>query len=309
MPNVPRSSAHSVPFLVKEGGPLIACVMQCLSGVSRTKAKGIIAGGGVQVEHQVVTRANHPVLAGQLVEINTRPSGAQRSKFNYNDYFTVVWEDDDVIVVDKRDEVLSMGVGHGSLNMKDLLDRYFADTHQRCRAHVVHRLDVRTSGLMMYAKSVEVQQLLTADWRSTIIDRRYVAVVEGEMPREQGHVESWLKDTDSMRVLSYRDQRPGTKWASTDWRLLQGTPAFSLVELHLHTGRKNQIRVHMQQLRHPIVGDRKYGSVTPNAKRLCLHAFRLAFHHPRTGEPLHFETPFPSYFLSFFQPQRPRSRQ
>ncbi len=205
-----------------------------------------------------------------------------------------------MIVVDKRDEVLSMGVGRGSLNMKDLLDRYFADTHQRCRAHVVHRLDVRTSGLMMYAKSVEVQQMLTADWKATVTDRRYVAVAEGDMGKPSGHIASWLHDTPSMRVVSTREQRPGAKWASTNWRLLQANEGFSLVELKLDTGRKNQIRVHLQVLRHPIVGDRKYGSVTPNARRLCLHAYKLAFIHPRTHQELQFSTPIPRYFLSFF---------
>lgn len=280
---------------------LLDFVMLKLKGISRTKAKGILAGGGVMVDHQVQTRHDFKVRPGMVVEVSTRrpqaSQGGQR-RFNCGQYFKVVYEDDDLIVVNKADEVLSMGVGHNSLNMKDLLDRYFIDTRQRCRAHVVHRLDTRTSGLMIYAKSVEVQQLLTADWHRTIADRRYVAVVEGTMDRQQGHVEGWLRDTQSMKVMSYRDNPGhGAKWASTDWRLLRQNQRFALLELHLHTGRKNQIRVHMQVLRHPIVGDYKYGATTDDARRLCLHAYKLAFHHPRTGQVLSFETPIPPYFL------------
>lgn len=278
--------------------PLLEFVMKKLDGISRSKAKAILTGGGVLVDKVTQTRHDFIVHPDSLVEISKHP-GTTRTRFDFSQYFSVVYEDADVIVVDKADEVLSMGVGRNSLNMKDLLDRYFVETHQRCHAHVVHRLDTRTSGLMVYAKSTEVQQMMIADWHSTVIDRRYVAVVEGTMPKEEGHVESWLKDTPSMKIVSSRTNNGG-KWASTDWRLLQQNDQFALLELHLHTGRKNQIRVHMQVLHHPIVGDYKYGSHIDGARRFCLHAFRLAFYQPRTGAPLHFETPIPPYFLTFF---------
>ena len=273
--------------------------MKSLAGISRTKAKSILSGGGVLVEHEVETHFDFKVMPDMIVEISKHPGGSTKS-FDYTPFFDIVYEDDDLIVVNKADEVLSMGVGRNSLNMKDLLDRYFVDTRQRCNAHVVHRLDARTTGLMMYAKSVEVQQLLTADWQKTIIDRRYVAVVEGEMEQEEGHVKSWLKDTDSLKIVSSRTNNGG-KWAWTDWRLLKRAPGLSLIELHLHTGRKNQIRVHMSLIHHPILGDYKYGARIDGAKRMCLHAFRLVFRHPRSGEALSFETPFPAYFMSFFK--------
>ena len=297
---VPHVDAKYTQFLSREELPLLEFVMKKLDGISRSKAKSILAGGGVLVDHQMQTRHDFAVKPDMLVEISKHPGG---TRFDFSQYFGVVYEDQDVIVVDKADEVLSMGVGKSSLNMKDLLDRYFVETRQRCHAHVVHRLDTRTSGLMVYAKSVEAQQKMIEDWHKTVIDRRYVAVVEGPIEKDEGHVESWLKDTPSMKIVSSRTNNGG-KWASTDWRLLQQNDRFALVELHLHTGRKNQIRVHMQVLHHPIVGDRKYGSQTEGAKRLCLHAFRLAFYQPMTGEALHFETPYPDYFLSFFRQKK-----
>ena len=304
--NVPQSAAAYTEFLVREGeeSGLLDYVMRKLSGISRSKAKAILANGGVLVDGKRVTRHDFALAPRQLVQVSKRRDADQGTRQGRRQqrerYYTVVYEDSDVIVVDKAEGVLSMGVGASSLNMKDLLDSYFAQTHQFCRAHVVHRLDVRTSGLMMYAKSVEVQQLLTADWQKTIIDRRYVAVVEGEMEQEEGHVKSWLKDTDSLKIVSSRTNNGG-KWAWTDWRLLKRAPGLSLIELHLHTGRKNQIRVHMSVIHHPILGDYKYGARIDGAKRMCLHAFRLVFRHPRSGEALSFETPFPAYFMSFFK--------
>lgn len=296
---VRRVDTKYTQFVAKEEMPLMDFIMKSLSGISKTKAKGILTGGGILVEHDVVTRHDFNIKPGMIVEISKHPGGSRKS-FDYTPYFDIIYEDDDVIVVNKADEVLSMGVGKSSLNMKDLLDRYFVDSRQNCTAHVVHRLDARTTGLMMYAKSTEVQQLLTKDWKKTIIDRRYVAVVEGEMKDEEGSVKSWLKDTESLKIVSSRTNNGG-KWAWTDWKLLKKGKGLSLIELHLHTGRKNQIRVHMSVLHHPILGDYKYGAKMDDIKRMCLHAYKLAFYQPRTGEPLNFETPFPAYFTSFFK--------
>ena len=296
---VRRVDTKYTQFVAKEEMPLMDFIMKSLNGISKTKAKGILTGGGILVEHDVVTRHDFNVKPGMIVEISKHPGGSRKS-FDYTPYFDIIYEDDDVIVVNKADEVLSMGVGKSSLNMKDLLDRYFVDSRQNCTAHVVHRLDARTTGLMMYAKSTEVQQLLTKDWKKTIIDRRYVAVVEGEMKDEEGSVKSWLKDTESLKIISSRTDNGG-KWAWTDWKLLKKGKGLSLIELHLHTGRKNQIRVHMSVLHHPILGDYKYGAKMDDIKRMCLHAYKLAFYQPRTGEPLSFETPFPAYFTSFFK--------
>lgn len=274
--------------------PLLEYVMHCLDGISRVKAKGILSGGGIRVDGQKVTRHDFMVEPGMLVEISRRSGNDPEEDFGR--YFGIVYEDDHLIVVDKADGVLSVGVGRDSLNMKRLLDDYFLATRQRFHAHVVHRLDTRTSGLMVYAKTIETQQLFINDWRGYVQDRRYVAVVDGVIDQAEGHIESWLIDTPWLKVISSPTDNGG-KWASTDWKLIRTNGHCSLLELHLHTGRKNQIRVHMRDLGVPIVGDRKYGCEYDPINRMCLHAFRLAFYHPITGELLHFETPIPSDFL------------
>ena len=288
---VPRNDDKMLVREVKQPAKLLEFVMHCLDGISRNKAKSILAHGGVTVDDQVQTHVDYPLDEGCIVKIRRHacPSSAN------SPHYRIVYEDRWVVVVDKQQGVLSMPVGAGSLNMKTLLDRHFTETRQRCTAHVVHRLDARTSGLMVYAKSVDVQQQMTADWHSTIIDRRYVAVVEGVMEEPQGKVESWLHDTDRMVVVS-SPVDDGGKWAATEWELIEQAPERSLLFLHLLTGRKNQIRVHMADIGHPVVGDGKYGHQDDPGMRMCLHAFRLAFHHPVTGEPLVFETPIPRYF-------------
>jgi len=290
---VPRNDDKAIVVHVKQPDKLLNFVMNTLDGISRNKAKSILGHGGVTVDGRVQSHVDYPLDEGSVVEIrrHARPSAVN------NPHYRIVYEDRWVVVVDKQQGVLSMPVGAGSLNMKSLLDRHFAETHQRCTAHVVHRLDCRTSGLMVYAKSVDVQQQMTADWHSTIIDRRYAAVAEGIVEQPEGTIESWLTDTPSMRVVSSPVDNGG-KHAITEWQLIETGPHRSLLHLHLLTGRKNQIRVHLADIGHPVVGDGKYGSQQRPGAPMCLHAWRLAFYHPATGEPMEFESPIPRYFTN-----------
>ncbi len=288
---VPRATDKSLAFTVRDEMGLLDFVMKCLDGISRNKAKSILTKGGVTVDRERQTRHDFRVMPGSVVTISRQPkTGAERSP-----HYRIVYEDRWIVVVDKQPGVLSMGVGAGSLNMKTLLDRHFTETRQRCTAHVVHRLDCRTSGLMVYAKSSQVQQDMTEDWHATVTDRRYVALVEGTMEDTEGRVESFLKDTKRMVVISSPTDNGG-KWAVTTWRLLEQGQKHAMLELKLLTGRKNQIRVHMADIHHPVVGDGKYGSQDDPGSRMCLHAFKLALKHPVTGEELTFETPIPPYF-------------
>ena len=299
-PHVPRHEMKVTTFLANEEMGLLDFILKKMDGISRNKAKGLLSHSLVKVDGNVEKQYNFVVKPDMVVEVTKNPRFMPMK--NFDRFFAILYEDEYLIVVDKADGVLSMGVGRGSLNMKILLDQYFAYTKQRCTAHVVHRLDTRTSGVMVYAKSVEVQQILVNNWHAHVRDRPYVAVVEGAMEKDHGHIESWLRDTPTRKVVSSPFNNGG-KWASTDWWVLDSNDDFSLIELHLNTGRKNQIRVHMEVLGHPIVGDYKYGSIEDSLNRLGLHAFRLAFMHPITHEELEFETPFPACFLDLFPEQ------
>ena len=165
--------------------------------------------------------------------------------------------------------------------------------------YIVHRLDRDTSGLMMFAKDEKTQNTLRDNWHDIVTDRRYVAVVAGEMEKDAGTVSSWLTDRTLYVYSSPTDD--GGKESVTHYRTIKRANGYSLVELNLETGRKNQIRVHMQDLGHPIIGDGRYGLEEINPiGRLALHAFKLCFYHPVTGELMRFETPYPAEFKKLF---------
>lgn len=279
--------------VVREETTLLDFILKEMDGISRNRAKDILAGHGVTVDRQHTTRFDLPLRPGQIVRISKHKHGG----LLLNKYVSIVYEDKDLIVIEKSEGILSMPATAKQYSAKQVLDEYFAKRHFKCTAHTVHRLDRETSGLMMYAKNLEIAQILEQQWHDIVYDRRYIAVVSGELTSEGGTVQSWLKDNKAYVTFSSPEDPGGGKFAVTHYHTLRRTPRCSLVELKLETGRKNQIRVHMQDLGHPVAGDRKYGNGYDPLHRLALHAYRLHFYHPRTGQLMQFETPFPRPFV------------
>ncbi len=264
---------------------------------SRNKIKATLQGRGIKVDGKCVTQFDYPLECGMKVAV----SKSKRNQLPFKSrYVRIVYEDRWLVVVEKNIGILSMAAGHSSLNVKSVLDDYFHKSHQRCRAHVVHRLDRDTSGLMVYAKDMETEQILEHNWHDIVYDRRYVAVVSGEMEQEGGTVANWLKDNKAYVTYSSPTDNGG-KYAVTHFRVLNRTTEHSLVEFKLETGRKNQIRVHTADLGHPVCGDIKYGNGDDPIHRLCLHAYLLCFRHPVTGEKMEFETLIPTDFRRLFK--------
>jgi tRNA pseudouridine32 synthase/23S rRNA pseudouridine746 synthase/23S rRNA pseudouridine1911/1915/1917 synthase len=222
--------------------------------------------------------------------------------------FPILFEDDDVIVIEKPAGLLATHtklVGRlareSQLTAENLLNDYVrkGQAKSKKRVWLVHRLDRETSGVMMFAKSEEVAEKFRADWAS-LTEKTYLARVGGLIEEESGTFESYLlEDADGYRVRSVaapdarRTSRGARtpKLARTEWRRLSTTDGTTLVEVKLKTGRKNQIRVHFSEAGHPVIGDEKYGG--ERASRLYLHALSLRFCHPRTGEWLEFTAPSP----------------
>ena len=177
-----------------------------------------------------------------------------------------------------------------------LLSDYVKKSDPRNKIFVLHRLDRDTSGLMMFAKNIHTQKKLQSDWNQMITERSYVAVVEGQLEKENGLITSYLKENAQMQV--YVTSEGDGKEAITRYRVARTNGNYTLVDLDLETGRKNQIRAQMQSIGHPIAGDYKYGAETDPAGRLMLHARKLFFIHPTTGEEMKFETRTPDAFVS-----------
>ena len=264
---------------------------------SRSKIKATLQGRGIKVDGKCVTQFDYMLEPGMKVSV----SKTKRNQNGFKSrYVKIVYEDRWLVVVEKNIGILSMAAGHSSLNVKSVLDNYFSKSRQRCRAHVVHRLDRDTSGLMVYAKDMDTEQIFERNWHDIVYDRRYVAVVSGEMENEGGTVANWLKDNKAYVTYSSPVDNGG-KYAVTHYHVLDRTTEHSLVAFKLETGRKNQIRVHTADMGHPVCGDVKYGNGDDPLHRLCLHAFLLCFTHPVTGERMEFETPVPTSFRRIFK--------
>lgn len=264
---------------------------------SRSKIKATLQGRGIKVNGKTVTQFDFPLKPGMKVAVSKTKKNQHGFKSRY---VKIVYEDRWLVVVEKNVGILSMAAGHSSLNVKSVLDDYFHRSRQRCRAHVVHRLDRDTSGLMVYAKDTEVEQEMEHNWHDIVYDRRYVAVVSGEMEDDEGTIANWLKDNKAYVTYSSPYDNGG-KYAVTHFHVLKRTTDHSLVEFRLETGRKNQIRVHCADMGHPVCGDTKYGNGNDPLHRLCLHAYRLCFFHPVTRMRMEFETMIPTEFRRLFK--------
>ncbi len=264
---------------------------------SRTKIKATLRGQGIKVNGRITTQFDYQLKPGMKVSISKAKRDGQQL---VSRYVKLVYEDRHIVVIEKAEGILSMAAGHSSLNVKSVLDDYFHKSHQRCTAHVVHRLDRETSGLMIYAKDMDTEQILEHNWHDIVYDRRYVAVVSGEIEDDGGTIANWLKDNKAYVTYSSPVDNGG-KYAITHFHVLARTTEHSLVEYRLETGRKNQIRVHSADMGHPVCGDMKYGNGDDPLHRLCLHAYRLDFYHPITGSRMEFETPIPPAFNRLFK--------
>lgn len=283
-------------YIVNSDALLLEWLVDNMQGMSRNKIKDTLHGRGIKVNGKIVTQYDYPLTPGMKISV----SKSKKNDTFKSRYVNLVYEDPYLVVIEKKPGILSMAAGHKSLNVKSVLDDYFHRTKQRCSAHVVHRLDRDTSGLMVYAKDMQTEQVLEHEWHDIVYDRRYVAVVSGEMEEDEGTIANWLKDNKAYVTYSSPIDNGG-KYAVTHFHVLDRTTEHSLVEYKLETGRKNQIRVHSADMGHPVCGDVKYGNGDDPIHRLCLHAYMLHFYHPVTRKRMEFETPIPSQFRMLFK--------
>ncbi len=237
-------------------------------------------------------------------DLELQPSDSVKVNFTHefkvfnNRRLKIVYEDDDIIVVEKGYGLLSMGNDKKPDNTAySILRGYVKWTNPLNKIFIVHRLDRDTSGLMMFAKSMEAKEKMQHNWNNMVLNRVYVAVVEGEPEEKEGTVKSYLVENSRYEVYSTDDPKKG-QLAVTRYRTIQTNGKYSLLELELDTGRKNQIRVHMHDLGHPISGDTKYGAEKSPLHRLALHAKTLRFIHPITRQIMDFSSRVPGGFMS-----------
>lgn len=291
MENKKSKTIADTAFVVTERSGLLDFLTLKLTHQSRNNLKSLLTHRQVTVDGRVVTQHDFPLKEEQTVRIVPVIRG-QKQK----DVLQIIYEDADLIVINKPASLLSIATDNkNGISAYHLLTDYVRRSNPKARIFVVHRLDRDTSGVLMFAKNEKLKLALQDNWGDIVSQRGYMAIVEGRLKEKNGRIRSWLKETKTLLVYSSPKAGDGLE-AITNYQVINETPDYSLLNIQLETGRKNQIRVHMKELGHSVVGDAKYGAKTNPLKRLGLHAHKLELRHPFSNQLLCFETEVPENF-------------
>lgn len=275
---------NEINFISDDNGLLLDILNYGLSNsFKRGKIKSFLEHSQVSINGVVTTKYNYPVQKGDSVSVCLTPSN------NIKIPFEVIYEDDYLIAINKPPGILSVATDSEKENTAFRILKECGKT-----VFVVHRLDRDTSGVLLFAKSREVKEKLQKNWDSTLY-REYIAVCEGVFKEKSGRAESYLKESKTHFVYSDKFGKNGKK-AITNYEVIKTSKKYSWLRINIETGRKNQIRVAMKDLGHPIAGDKKYGALTNPFKRLGLHASVLKIIHPVTEKVATFEAKIPRCF-------------
>lgn len=294
---------------VAEPAQLMDFLIAKMGGMAKSSVKQLLGQRRVKVGNAVQTRHDFPLHPGDVVTVS---SGRGNSQLTHPK-LRIVYEDDDLIVVNKQPGLLTVAATPGSSETTafSILRAYVKKQNARAGIYVVHRLDRETSGLLVFARSEELQHYMREYWRDLVTDRTYIALAEGILEPREGKITTWLTEDKRNAVVYSSPVDDGGDIAITNYKVLKtskrdevannpqlSTVNYQLVELHLETGRTNQIRVHLASKGCPVVGDRKYGHGNESSPidRLCLHAKVLEFIHPVTEKKVRFESPVPKEF-------------
>lgn len=283
---------------VTEEAELMKFLIEHYPNKSRQNIKNWLYHKQVLVNGKVISQYNHPLKPADEIKI-LGVGELENASFQR---FSIVFEDEYLIVINKESGILSIATANEKEHTVYFhLRAHVKQSNPNNKLFIVHRLDRETSGLMLFAKSVDIRKYLQDNWRDVITERKYVAIAEGVFKERSGIITSYLHENQSsLKMYSNQNPEKGKK-AITHYKVLKSNQLFSMLEVHLDTGRKNQIRVHLQEMGHPIVNDKKYGSTTNPIKRLGLHSLVLSFVHPVTKEQMRFSTSIPQKFTQIFK--------
>ena len=280
-------------YKVQEKKQLLVFLLEDVPGLSRTKAKSLLKYGQIAVNGKTQKAFDYELFVGSTVRVVQSTKEQARTSARLD----ILFENDALIVINKPDGLLSVSAdGPEEETAHSLVEEYLKTKDSKSKAYVVHRLDQYTSGVLLFAKSNQLRLKLQEKWNDLVTERKYYAVVEGVLEKKQGKIRSWLTEGEGFVMRSSKREIDGGKEAVTVYEVLQETEKLSLLDVTLETGRKNQIRVHMYELGHPVAGDKKYRATGNPLRRLGLHAYKLALRHPETGDLLSFQSQMPKSF-------------
>jgi 23S rRNA pseudouridine1911/1915/1917 synthase len=294
----PRSVAYdpNVRKSIESPQALIDALAALYPESSKTTLRQILQTGRVRVNGEIEKNAKRELEPDDTLDVAEK--AVHR---NLPPGLAILHEDRDVIVVLKANGLLTVPTERErDTTAQAYLNAYLGQARGKERIHVVHRLDRETSGVLVFAKNAYAREQLKEQFAAHSVDRVYVAIVEGEMEPPSGTFRSYLREMRDLKMVSV-DAHPDAKYAVTHYKTAQTNGRYSMLEVTLETGRKNQIRAHLSEAGHPIVGDRMYGSEVNPIGRLGLHAKLLGFDHPVSTEHLVFTAPVPKVFKDFFK--------
>lgn len=273
---------------------------------SRNNVKSILSNRQVLVNGAVITQFNFMLAKDDEIKIAKRPVEKTVSnnsvKREPKKFYTmnIIYEDKEFIAIDKPCGLLSVESDKESNETAyNYVLNYLQSKNKALRPFILHRIDKETSGVLVFAKDIKLHSMLKLHWNELVKTREYCAIIEGKLEDKENRITSYLKENKNNLVYSTKD--PSGEYAITNYKVTNESNEFSMLKVNIETGRKNQIRVHMQDLGHPIVGDDKYGFTKNPLKRLGLHASCLEFMHPVTKELITIKAPIPNIFRGLFK--------
>ena len=279
-------------FIVEKKDLLINFLREKLSNKSKNNIKSLLSKEMVLVNNKIQTKYNFIVFENDIVEI--RETKIKNNKYNRD--IKIIYEDKDIIIVNKPAGLLSIATNkEKEYTLYHFVLNYIKEKDKHNRIFIIHRLDKETSGLVMFAKNEKTKFLFQRNWDEIALKRCYYAVVEGNMIEKEKTIKSYLKENDNYIVSETKDRKNG-KLAITKYEVIKENKNYSLLNIEIKTGRKNQIRVALKNNGNPIIGDKKYGSKIDPIKRMALHAYLLKIKDPRNNQLLEFKIDLPYAF-------------
>lgn len=293
-------------LIVKEGTILIDFLLLSLPGKSRNNIKSLLARKQILVNDVPVSQFDFKLYAKD--EVKVTPFTNKRVVILKGEKLSIIHEDDELVVINKHTGLISVASEKESERTAyRLVNEHVQHNNPNGRVFVVHRLDEDTSGVLIFAKNPQLKDALQDNWNKIVKKRGYYAIVEGKMEQEQGVVKSYLHKTKTNMMFSGHKTKDA-QYAETEYKVIQSNDQYTLVDINIKTGRKNQIRVHMNDLGHPVVGDKKYGVKNEEAERLMLHAYELQFIHPVSNKLVKFKAKTPRAFEELMKGKKPEPK-
>ena len=294
--NYSREYSDAKEYQVRENIELLEFLLNHVNQ-SRNAIKGMLTHHYIGVNGAPISQYNFSLVPGDVVVVTKRPLKKTPIKKNID----IIYEDEEIIVINKPSGLLTIASDKekGKTAYRMVTD-YVQNFNPRARVYVVHRIDEDTSGVLMFCKNMKIRDAWQDKWNDLVLDRGYYAIVDGKLDKKKGTIKTYLK-SNSLNLMYSSDDKVHGKLAVTNYEVIKENDNYSLIDVHIDSGRKNQIRVHMGDLHHNIIGDDKYGNPTNPIGRLGLHAYSLKIKHPITGKTFNFKAKMPEQFDKLFK--------